>query len=1107
MKNKHFKVIITSIILLLFIPVCRFIILPHFEKLPDNFYYSADISSASNFYDEAENRFSGDILSVEKFLCQAIDNDGETLTIKSTLDSKKPSGEKIFTAQRLYSVDRSTWQHVPGKGDAAQNGFLFGPKNADKSSFTYWHVNYNQPVLMKYRGEEKIAGLTVYRYTSLLKADQTNELSFLNYTPEKHGIDLDVSLTTWIDPFTGLMIKYEDQSTAWYYDISTKKRVRPCSKFHNQYTQSSIIKNIEDAKALQAKINFFKKILPVILVLNVIFISCLGFIHERSKKKLIPSFTVAMVLFIGFGLSFSVFYSQQNALHEKQIEIFEAEVSNVISKIKQEIDNSKAAMQILQLNSREHANVYGKEFYHLSQFIIQKIPGIQTLGYIPVIKDSTDRYTFEQQIGNKSVPAPGFNGSDTKGKLITTRQSGSYPPLPYTAHTTGSQKAPGFNTDTGHEYVISLDQVKNSFDFSITPPIKLSGDSLSEKSGVIIYNPIISTDTNGHSHIAGFLFGIYKTNYFIDHAIYFQNASNNINIKISDVTGSGKLPVFSNVDHASLKTIVATKQLQVFDRKWQLDFFAPEFKTEYSAWVLLFFGMLITMLTAMLVLRILSDNSKQAFLIQQRLDEAQTLSRLGNWEWDVVTDKVTWSEELYRILGISPNKFEPSYDGYINTIYPEDREIVDLIVKKAFGDHQPFDIIHRIMKKGSGDIRIIHCRGKVLVDKDNSILKMIGTSHDITELKNAEKEIYRYKKFFDNSTDIHSIISSDGSLRLISPVFSKLLGYTHDEIFARHFIKLVHPEDIKLMLEKFRLLRAGKSILNFNIRFQCKNKAYVHINTMAASDPETGEIYSISRDVTEQVILENKLLTLNADLEDRISKRTWELNMLLEHIQTSREDERKYIAREIHDELGQSLTALKIDVSMVKKKLSGDKTNHVFLSDELASIINKIDGSINSVKRIATDLRPEILDHLDIIEAIKWQVQQFKNITGVQCVLTTEPETASLPAVINTAVYRIIQEALTNITRHAKAQKVSISLKIVSNEIFIEVKDDGIGFDHQMVKKSKSLGLLGIRERIRLLNGNLSINTISGKGTSITVNLPLETGVHTTKPEPVILNA
>jgi signal transduction histidine kinase len=210
---------------------------------------------------------------------------------------------------------------------------------------------------------------------------------------------------------------------------------------------------------------------------------------------------------------------------------------------------------------------------------------------------------------------------------------------------------------------------------------------------------------------------------------------------------------------------------------------------------------------------------------------------------------------------------------------------------------------------------------------------------------------------------------------------------------------------------------------------------------------------------------------------------------LSRHLQTVREEERKGIAREIHDELGQNLTTLKLHLSLLIEDLPEE---YVALRAKFRGIIEDIDGTIQSVKRLISDLRPGLLDDLGLVAAIEWQSEEFQRRTGIRCDLQRDPPDFFLDADRSTAIFRIFQETLTNIARHAHADRVSIRLRTDDKEIILTVRDNGRGITAENIDDPRSFGLMGIRERAHYWGGSAEFRGEAGIGTAVRVVIPFE---------------
>ena len=324
----------------------------------------------------------------------------------------------------------------------------------------------------------------------------------------------------------------------------------------------------------------------------------------------------------------------------------------------------------------------------------------------------------------------------------------------------------------------------------------------------------------------------------------------------------------------------------------------------------------------------------------------------------------------------------------------------------------------------------------------------------------------------------------------ISPQIESILGYSPKEWLADPglWVKLLHPEDRDRVLAESQrdLLGSNGAVFRSEYRILTRKNDVLWLRDEATAvrngldEPEF--LQGIMFDVTDQKRFEEQLKSSHERMRE-----------LAAHIEGVREEERTRIAREIHDELGQALTGIKIDLAWMNKKLQihDRATQTDLLLKRITAMKDTIDTTVQVVRKISAELRPGILDGFGLPAAIEWQASEFQDRTGIQCQLSAIPEDLDLEERPSSAIFRIFQELLTNIVRHANASMVDISLRKRRGMLILEVQDNGRGISENEKFKANSFGLLGVRERVALLGGKSSIKGVQGQGTTVTIRIPL----------------
>ena len=325
----------------------------------------------------------------------------------------------------------------------------------------------------------------------------------------------------------------------------------------------------------------------------------------------------------------------------------------------------------------------------------------------------------------------------------------------------------------------------------------------------------------------------------------------------------------------------------------------------------------------------------------------------------------------------------------------------------------------------------------------------------------------------------------DGVMDFINQRWLEYAGLSLEEEIEEPS-RVIHPEDVGVVMEKWLADMAAGDLYEQEMRLRRADGEYrwFLVRTAPLRD-DSGKIikwYGVSTDIDDR---KRAVEQLKATSE--------QLRALSASLQAAREEEATRIAREIHDELGSALSSLRWDLEAVDEAISesGDQSQFQELRKKTKAMIRLTDTTINTVRRIASELRPVALDALGLTEAIEWQARQFQDRTGINVECDCSLEKVHLSREQSTAVFRIFQEALTNILRHAQATRVNIQMKEEDGEFILTISDNGRGITDEEKSGQRTLGLLGMRERANLIGGKIDITGIDGKGTVATVRIPI----------------
>jgi len=326
-------------------------------------------------------------------------------------------------------------------------------------------------------------------------------------------------------------------------------------------------------------------------------------------------------------------------------------------------------------------------------------------------------------------------------------------------------------------------------------------------------------------------------------------------------------------------------------------------------------------------------------------------------------------------------------------------------------------------------------------------------------------------------------LDADGNFEFLNPQGFQFFGYTKQEIYNLEFWQLFDSEDRQRLWRNVHDVCQGKCNITGNEYTAIRkdgSKFHALIYSCPICDHSVDKLHGLILDISNRKKVEDELESSRDQLRD-----------LSIHLQSVREEERAFLAREIHDELGQAMTALKMDLLWIDKRLPKESEGII---DKTKSMVTLLDSTIQVVKKICSDLRPGLLDDLGLKAAIEWYTEEFIERTGIICKLQINFEELEIDKDLEISIFRIFQETLTNIARHSVASKVQADFYLKKDILFMKIEDNGIGITEEQINDPKSLGLIGLRERVYPWGGEINIRGFKNKGTIVFAEIPLKVG-------------
>ncbi|AOW18066.1 hypothetical protein LPB03_11660 [Polaribacter vadi] len=481
------------------------------------------------------------------------------------------------------------------------------------------------------------------------------------------------------------------------------------------------------------------------------------------------------------------------------------------------------------------------------------------------------------------------------------------------------------------------------------------------------------------------------------------------------------------------------------------------------------------------------QNDKLSYL-NNALNEAQEISKLGSWEYIVATDKVTWSKELLSIFERSPELGAPNYAEHKQLYTEESFAKVTKAVANCIENDMPYNLELDIYTT-KGSLKHIISRGKAIKDKNNKIIGAYGTAQDITEEKKIRLQIENaeemYRLLADNSSNLICLHELDNTFKYISPSIKTLLGYDQNELIGKEMFTIIHKDSIEFIRNAFEK-KIFRSNVNNPFCFKAVHKKghYIWLESITSPVNKNNErkyFISSSRDVTNEVLAKQEIQEYQTSLQ----KLTTEITLI-------EEKQKKEIASNIHDHLSQSLVISNMKIKELKKN-----TKLKAIDDDLNFIYEHVSEALANSRKITSELSPPILYQLGIIEALYGLLENIEKKHKIKHQINDYTNGIKLSDVESILLYRSIQELINNIIKYAEATLITIDVNKKKLGVDFTIRDNGVGFNTEKLnnfyhhnEKGSGFGLFTVKERIANIQGEFKITSKINKGTKVTIFIP-----------------
>jgi PAS domain S-box-containing protein len=454
---------------------------------------------------------------------------------------------------------------------------------------------------------------------------------------------------------------------------------------------------------------------------------------------------------------------------------------------------------------------------------------------------------------------------------------------------------------------------------------------------------------------------------------------------------------------------------------------------------------------------------------ERDLRETQQIARFGTWKWDVGSDAVTWSAEMFRILGYETATEVPSRAAFLDRVHPEDRPSLEKAIGALVTEREPFSIDHRIVLP-DGSLRHLNSQARAESDAEGRPVRLFGIAQDISEQKESEAELRLKDLAIESSLSGIGICDLEGRLVYVNDALVRMWGFeSRDEILGRPLPEFWEGDGILRTVQALRThgRHSGEDVG----RRKDGSRFPVEFSAAMLSDEQGNPRYMYGSfvDVSEKRRATAELLDLGGRLIG------------------AQEEERQRLARELHDDVSQRLALLEVELEL----LGQASVTGVELTEKVARLSGRVKELSSDIHRLSYRLHPRRLERLGLARALDSLCRELGEQHQIRLEFEQEDVPESVGEDVALCLYRVAQESLQNVVRHSGARSATLLLRGESEGLRLEVTDSGVGFEPGDVRQRRGLGIVSMRERLRAVGGVLWIRSTPGKGTVVDALVPL----------------